>query len=69
MVGVEGLQRGRTFSPHALLLLDPAGPEPEFAAHDARVQSGTAKRAIYVTSAGERAVTVDRAVSIRLPKP
>lgn len=65
-VGIEGCQSGRTFEPHALLLLDPAG--------DARAwrvsmpaSSGTATiRSATDRPLPTRAVTVEGALSIRL---
>lgn len=64
-VGIEGLQRGRTFVPHALLLLDPAGPEPGPAACNARLEFGKTGHCSSVTAAATHRVAIDGAVSIR----
>lgn len=37
VTGFEGRQNGRTFEPHAVLLLDPAGNEPELNSFNARI--------------------------------
>ncbi|MCX4146905.1 MULTISPECIES: hypothetical protein [Paraburkholderia] len=67
-IGVEGLRRQRAFSPHALLILDPAGMEPGLAACNARLEFGRDRRIAYVTATAKHRVAVDGAVSIRLLK-
>jgi hypothetical protein len=64
-VGVEGYQRGHTFRPHALLLLDPAGSEPGLAGFNARLDVHGRARACYRSQSAKRAITVEGAVSIR----
>ncbi|MET3448175.1 hypothetical protein [Ralstonia sp. 1138] len=64
-VGIEGRQSHRRFTPHALLLLDPAEPEPGLASFNARLE--TVKRPPLLTATATQRVTVDGAVSIRLP--
>lgn len=67
-VGVEGLRRQRIFSPHALMLIDPAEAEPALAACNARLESGGARHASYVTATATHRAAIDGAVSIRLLK-
>lgn len=66
-VGIEGRQSHRRFKPHALLLLDPAAPEPGLAGFNARLE--TAKRPLLLTATAMQQVTVEGAVSIRLKPP
>lgn len=67
-VGIEGRQRNRRFTPHALLLLDPAETEPGLAGFNARLEFGKRKLRL-VTAAATRPVTLEGAVSIRLKPP
>lgn len=67
-IGVEGLRRQRAFSPHTLLLLDPAGMEPRLAACNARLEFGKARRTSYAAATATHRVAVDGVVSIRLLK-
>ncbi|MRS99703.1 hypothetical protein GJQ57_13715 [Ralstonia pickettii] len=67
-VGIEGRQRNHRFTPHALLLLDPAESEPGLAGFNARLEFGKRKPRL-VTAAATQAVTLEGAVSIRLKPP
>ncbi|KHK59003.1 hypothetical protein PI87_02850 [Ralstonia sp. A12] len=67
VVGIEGRQSHRHFTPHALLLLDPAAPEPGLASFNARLE--TAKRPLLLTTAATQRVTIEGAVSIRRKPP
>ncbi|MFL9951936.1 hypothetical protein PQR65_00835 [Paraburkholderia nemoris] len=63
MIGVEGRQRKRAFTPHALLLLDPAEAEPGLAACNARMEF-EAERPSYATATTTYPVSIEGAVSI-----
>ena len=65
VIGVEGLQRSRAFSSHALLLLDPAEPEPVLAGCNARLEFGNRTFLSYVTARATHRVTIDGALSVR----
>ncbi|PRH49696.1 papain-like cysteine protease family protein [Burkholderia multivorans] len=65
LVGVEGHQSGRTFEPHALLLLDPAGSEPGLAGFNARLDWHSGKCARYRSPAITQTVAFEGAVAIR----
>jgi hypothetical protein len=67
-VGIEGRQRGRRFTPHALLLLDPAESEPGLGGFNARLEFGKHKPCL-VTATATQPVTLEGAVSIRLKTP
>ena len=67
-IGIEGRQRSRRFTPHALLLLDPAESEPGLAGFNARLEFGKRKR-LLVTARATQPVTLEGAVSIRLKPP
>ncbi|CPF84505.1 hypothetical protein [Burkholderia pseudomallei] len=64
-VGIEGRQQQRTFTPHALLLLDPAGHEPGMAGHNARLEVHGPGAVCYRSSYSQLAVTFGGAVSMR----
>ncbi|NTZ82555.1 hypothetical protein FCJ61_05950 [Burkholderia metallica] len=64
IIGVEGRQRKRAFTPHALLLLDPAEAEPGLAACNARMEFEGERRS-YVTTTATYPVAIEGAVSIR----
>lgn len=66
-VGIEGQQHPRRFTPHALLLLDPAESEPGLASFNARLEFG--KRPRLVTAETTEHVTLEGAVSLRLKSP
>ncbi|MCP3706802.1 hypothetical protein M3I54_07345 [Paraburkholderia sp. CNPSo 3274] len=66
-VGMEGRLQGRTFEPHALLMLDPAGSEPRLAGFNARIDLHGNGRARYQSQAVRLAVTLEGVVSIRTP--
>ncbi|MCW3481631.1 hypothetical protein OL229_19005 [Neisseriaceae bacterium JH1-16] len=68
-VGIEGRQRKQGFTPHALLLLDPAEAEPRLAGFNARLELSKNKRPTYVTAAATYPVSIEGAVSIRLSRP
>ena len=63
MIGVEGRQHKRAFTPHALLLLDPAEAEPGRAACNARMEF-EAERPSYATATTTYPVVIEGAVSI-----
>lgn len=65
VVGIEGRQNRQAFEPHALLLLDPAGDAPALAGFNARLERHGNDQIRYRSPAATRAVTVQRAVSIR----
>ncbi|WP_420996523.1 hypothetical protein ACKI2N_032625 [Cupriavidus sp. 30B13] len=68
-IGVEARRVGRTTTPQALLLLDPAEAEPSLAGCNARMAfapSGESLRTACVTATATRNVTLEGAVSIRL---
>jgi hypothetical protein len=65
VVGVEGRQNGRTFEPHSLLLLDPAGDAPVLASFNARLDGHGEDAAIYRASNAARAICLKGAISIR----
>ncbi|MDV2119479.1 hypothetical protein RZ023_07480 [Burkholderia pseudomallei] len=65
-VGIEGRQERRTFTPHALLLADPAGHEPGMAGHNARLELHGPGAVRYRSSGARLAGTVEGAVSMRL---
>lgn len=67
-IGIEGRQRSRRFTPHALLLLDPAEFEPGLAGFNARLEFGK-RRQLIVTATAMQRVTLEGAVSIRLKPP
>ncbi|CAJ0802465.1 hypothetical protein LMG7141_04113 [Ralstonia condita] len=67
-VGIEGRQRNRRFTPHTLLLLDPAESEPGLAAFNARLKFGK-RKPLLAMAAATQAVTLEGAVSIRLNPP
>lgn len=64
-VGVEGRQEQRAFTPHALLLVDPAGYEPGMAGFNARLDVHGRKRVRYRSSSVRQAITLEGAVSMR----
>lgn len=64
VVGVEGRQNGRTFEPHSLLLLDPAGDAPALAGFNARLDRHGDDGVIYRSSYAARAICLKGAVSI-----
>ncbi|MFM0434848.1 hypothetical protein PQQ84_00175 [Paraburkholderia strydomiana] len=70
-VGLEGVQRGRTFEPHTLLLLDPSENEPWLSTCNARMSVGglaagkRSRDARYVTAGYTDRVIADGAVSIQ----
>lgn len=68
-IGVEGQQLARRFTPHTLLLLDPAESRPGLAGFNARLEFGKGKRPTYVTVTATQPVTLEGAVSIRLKPP
>ena len=65
VVGIEGRQMGKTFVPHALLLLDPAQDAPRLAACNARLELTRSRHAVYMTAHATRRVLLRGAVSIR----
>jgi len=69
VTGIEEHQHGRTFEPHALLLLDPAGEDPRMAAFNARLDWGASEVLLYRSTGAERAVTPEGALSIRTIEP
>lgn len=64
-VGVEGQRCARSFTPRALLLLDPAESEPGPAGFNARLEFSKRKPLLVTTGTTER-VAVESALSIRL---
>lgn len=64
-VGIEGRRDRRTFTPHALLLVDPAGHEPGMAGYNARLDVHEAGPVHYRSSCSRLAVTFNSAVSMR----
>jgi hypothetical protein len=46
-VGMEGMQRGRSFTPQTLLVLDPSLPEPEMCGYNGRLEFAQSR--LYVT--------------------
>ncbi|WP_199544177.1 cysteine peptidase family C39 domain-containing protein [Paraburkholderia kururiensis] len=64
VVGIEGRQKGRTFEPHSLLLLDPAGDAPVLAGFNARLDWHGDDGTIYRSSSAARAICLNGAVSI-----
>jgi hypothetical protein len=73
-VGIEGRTEGSRFTPHALLIIDPAENSPVMTGYNGRLVYGgnAAKRpirhALYVTDTGEtRQVVLGGAVAIRPP--
>lgn len=64
VVGVEGRQNGRTFEPHSLLLLDPAGDAPVLSGFNARLDRHGDDGVIYRSSSAARAICLNGAVSI-----
>lgn len=69
VTGVEGHHHGRTFEPHALLLLDPAGDDPGLAAFNARLDWHTGDVQLVHSTGAARAVTPEGALSIRIIGP
>jgi hypothetical protein len=65
VTGIEGHQHGRTFEPHALLLLDPAGNDPELSGFNARLDWHAGEVLLYHSTGAARAVTPEGALSIR----
>ncbi|AGK48760.1 hypothetical protein BTI_466 [Burkholderia thailandensis MSMB121] len=65
-VGIEGRQEGRTFTPHALLLLDPAGYEPGMAGYNARLDVHGPGAVRYRSSSARLVVTIKGVISMRL---
>jgi len=65
-IGIEGRQAGRAFDPHALLLLDPAGNEPDMAGFNARLDRHGARQVHYCSPGDIRKVVLEGAVSLRL---
>ncbi|WP_186136265.1 hypothetical protein [Burkholderia gladioli] len=64
VVGIEGRQNGRTFEPHSLLLLDPAGDAPVLAGFNARLDRHGDDGVIYRSSSAARAICLKGVVSI-----
>jgi hypothetical protein len=64
-VGVEGCQEQRSFMPHALLLLDPAGNEPGMAGFNARLDLHQSDWVRNCTPRARHTVTLEGAVSLR----
>ncbi len=65
VTGIEGHQHGRTFEPHALLLLDRAGDDPGLTGFNARLEHRSREVRLYHSTGAERAVTPESALSIR----
>ncbi|QIF08085.1 hypothetical protein G5A69_10745 [Ralstonia mannitolilytica] len=71
VVGIEGLQSGRVFIPHTLLVLDPAETEPVLVTYNARMtslQRGRSNRPSawqYVTAGSCKHIEPVSALSIR----
>ncbi|WP_027798862.1 hypothetical protein [Paraburkholderia dilworthii] len=71
-IGMEGVQRGTTFEPHTLLMLDPSENEPWLSTCNARMSLGglaagkRSRDARYVTASYTDRVIADGAVSIRM---
>lgn len=63
VTGIEGRQHGRSFHPHALLLLDPAGNDPSPAGFNARLDM-YADVLLYSTPIVTRTVKLEGALSI-----
>ncbi|MCS6477380.1 hypothetical protein [Burkholderia thailandensis] len=63
-IGIEGRQKGRSFEPHSLLLLDPAGDMPTLAGFNARLDRHGDDGVIYRSANATRAVCLKGAVSI-----
>ena len=73
VVGIEGQQSGRAFTPHTLLALDSAAAEPTLATYNARLTyrapdkrtgKGSA-RAQYVAAHGRHTIELAGALSFR----
>ncbi|RIV77664.1 hypothetical protein [Burkholderia pseudomallei] len=64
-VGVEGRQESRAFSPHALLLVDPAGVEPGMAGYNARLDVHGPQWVRYRSVGSRQSITLEGAVSMR----
>ncbi|RBB35696.1 hypothetical protein DPV79_27125 [Burkholderia reimsis] len=69
VTGIEGHQHGRTFEPHALLLIDPAGDDPGLAGFNARLDCHADEVLRYRSVTASRAVTPEGALSIRTVEP
>ncbi len=69
VTGIEGHLHGRTFDPHALLLLDPAGDDPGFVGFNARLDCLANEVLLYHSTSAARAVTPEGALSIRAVGP
>ncbi|MCT7313249.1 hypothetical protein N5J06_19930 [Ralstonia sp. CHL-2022] len=73
VVGIEGRQSGRTFTPHTMLALDSAAAEPSLVTYNARLTyrtpgTRTGKRsahAQYVTAHGRHTIELVGALSFR----
>ncbi|MDN7526339.1 hypothetical protein [Burkholderia orbicola] len=66
VVGMEGQQNGRTFEPHAMLLIDPAGNEPGLSGFNARLDRYGNDPFRYQSLAATRSVRLLGGVSIRI---
>ena len=73
-IGLEGVQRGKTFEPHTLLMLDPSENEPWLSTCNARMSkvgltpSKRGREAQYVTASYTERIIANGAVSIRLAR-
>ncbi|RDU98176.1 hypothetical protein [Trinickia dinghuensis] len=65
VVGIEGRQNNRSFAPHALLLLDPAGDAPGLAGCNARVDRHKGNQTRYQAPTETRVIKLAGAVSMR----
>jgi hypothetical protein len=70
-IGVEGIQSGRTFTPHTLLVMDPSLGEPVMCGYNGRLQFTShplPHKSMYITYLGndgtDLAVTLNAAVAI-----
>ncbi|KGR98758.1 hypothetical protein [Burkholderia pseudomallei] len=69
VVGIEGYQSRRAFTPHALLLLDPAGETPRLAGFNARIDVPARGRVRFHSPDATHAIRLRGALSIRSVKP
>ena len=65
VTGIEGTREQRAFTPHALLLLDPAGNAPVLAGYNARIDVRGRGRPRYLSPDATRDITFAGALSVR----